>query len=82
MRSTILHDEVSCVIYDEGIAADYAAVYEDDLRSLPRLHDRRLVGARPARQVAQLVRPAVLAAALTAGAGPELGEAGAIRSTR
>ena len=32
VRSTILHDEVSCVIYDEGIAADYAAVYEDDLR--------------------------------------------------
>ena len=33
VRSTILHDEVSCVIYDEAIAADYAAVYEDDLRS-------------------------------------------------
>jgi cardiolipin synthase len=31
VRSTILHDEVSCVIYDEGIAADYAAVYEEDL---------------------------------------------------
>jgi cardiolipin synthase len=31
VRSTILHDEVSCVVYDEGIAAAYAAVYEDDL---------------------------------------------------
>ncbi len=31
VRSTILHDEVSCVIYDEDIAAAYAAVYEDDL---------------------------------------------------
>jgi cardiolipin synthase A/B len=31
VRSTILHDEVSCVIYDEGIAAAYAEVYEDDL---------------------------------------------------
>ena len=31
VRSTILHDEVSCVIYDEAVAADYAAVYEDDL---------------------------------------------------
>ncbi|HUK77802.1 MAG TPA: cardiolipin synthase [Thermoleophilia bacterium] len=32
VRSTILHDEVSCVIFDSGIAGDYAAVYEDDLR--------------------------------------------------
>jgi cardiolipin synthase len=32
VRSTILHDEVSCVIYDEAVAADYAAIYEDDLR--------------------------------------------------
>jgi len=31
VRSTILHDEVSCVIFDQGIAGDYAAVYEDDL---------------------------------------------------
>jgi phosphatidylserine/phosphatidylglycerophosphate/cardiolipin synthase-like enzyme len=53
VRSTILHDEVSCVIYDEGIAADYAAVYEDDL------------GARPPGQVAQLGLAAVLAAALS-----------------
>ena len=32
VRSTILHDEVSCVIYDEAVAADYAAIYEADLR--------------------------------------------------
>ena len=32
VRSTILHDEVSCVIFDEAIAAGHAAVYEDDLR--------------------------------------------------
>jgi cardiolipin synthase len=31
VRSTILHDEVSCVIFDPVIAGDYAAVYEDDL---------------------------------------------------
>ena len=31
VRSTVLHDEVSCVIYDEAVAADYAAVYKDDL---------------------------------------------------
>jgi len=33
VRSTILHDEVSCVVFDAGIAGDYAAVYEDDLRN-------------------------------------------------
>ncbi len=32
VRSTILHDEVSCVIYDETVAAAHAAVYADDLR--------------------------------------------------
>lgn len=31
IRSIILHDEVVSVIYDEGIAADYAAHYEDDI---------------------------------------------------
>ena len=61
VRSTILHDEVSCVIFDKAVAADYAAIYEDDLRALPRVHDRRLVGAGRWTRWAQLVRAAVLA---------------------
>jgi cardiolipin synthase len=31
IRSTILHDELSCAIFDESVAARHAAIYEDDL---------------------------------------------------
>ncbi len=31
VRSTILHDELSCAIFDEGLAARHAAIFEDDL---------------------------------------------------
>lgn len=48
IRSTILHDELSCAIFDEGVAARHAAIFEDDLAHCRRftLEDWWALGRR------------------------------------
>ena len=69
IRSLILHDEVVAIMYDRGVATDYARPVRARHPGLHRDHGGGPRRADPQGEVPQLVLPAVLAAAVDARSG-------------